>query len=272
MTTFVFLLVAAVLSACSGPTSKEISEREFNTAVGNVDHSKKANNSKSLTSERFDATSDDELEQTIMDDIWSKMNKEMSDEELVVSRLTRPQRAIYVIWQVEAEVNNGGFNQFYFNSSGRYAEEAVSAFEGIGAQKFANLMRRANDIYAKEKPRLDALDDGTLEGFSESYDDNPLDALDREYHRLELQENLRDLKVKYIKSIPAASGATSTVATIFNDSRSMISTVPGSDPIPSTVTNAYLSSGETTTPCSTFLFVFNRASSSPDASSIIETD
>ena len=40
------------------------------------------------------------------------------------------------------------------------------------------------------------------------------------------------------KSIPAASSATSTEATDFNAVRSIISTVPGSEPIPSTETNA----------------------------------
>lgn len=40
------------------------------------------------------------------------------------------------------------------------------------------------------------------------------------------------------KSIPAASGDTSTLPTTLPATRSMTSTVPGSDPIPSTVTNA----------------------------------
>jgi len=40
------------------------------------------------------------------------------------------------------------------------------------------------------------------------------------------------------KSIPAAPSATSTLATILSAARSTISTVPGSDPIPSTETKA----------------------------------
>lgn len=40
------------------------------------------------------------------------------------------------------------------------------------------------------------------------------------------------------KSIPAASSATSTLATILSTLRSIISTVPGSEPTPSTETNA----------------------------------
>jgi hypothetical protein len=39
-------------------------------------------------------------------------------------------------------------------------------------------------------------------------------------------------------SIPAASSGTSTLATVLSVARSIISTVPGSDPTPSTETNA----------------------------------
>lgn len=41
---------------------------------------------------------------------------------------------------VEGEVNNGGFNQFYFNSSGQLP---TWAFEIIGANKFAELVQKA---------------------------------------------------------------------------------------------------------------------------------
>ena len=50
------------------------------------------------------------------------------------------------------------------------------------------------------------------------------------------------------KSMPAACGPTSTVATVFNEARSITSTVPGSVPTPSTEMNAYRSSGEITAP------------------------
>src|SRR6185312_1162732 len=74
------------------------------------------------------------------------------------------------------------------------------------------------------------------------------------------------------KSIPDACWPTSTVATVFIAFKSITSTVPGSEPIPSTETNAYSSSGEMTTPCSTFRLVANLASSLPDFTSKIDTD
>jgi hypothetical protein len=38
-------------------------------------------------------------------------------------------RALYVTWEVEAEVNNGGFHQYYWNTGDRYSEQAVDGFE-----------------------------------------------------------------------------------------------------------------------------------------------
>src|SRR6478752_3897054 len=73
-------------------------------------------------------------------------------------------------------------------------------------------------------------------------------------------------------SIPPAIWPTSALATRVNVLRSIISTVPGSEPMPSTEMNAYRSSPEMATPCTTLRCVGTRASSLPDAMSMMETD
>src|SRR5687768_1982900 len=72
--------------------------------------------------------------------------------------------------------------------------------------------------------------------------------------------------------MPPACWPTSIVATVRRAARSMISTVPGSAPTPSTVTKAYRSSGEMTTPLATFRRVGIRASSLLVRRSTTETD
>ena len=114
-----------------------------------------------LSEKNIDEIPDDKLELAIFDNIISKMNKEMSDEVEVFTRLSKPQQHFYAIWGVQAEVNNGGFNQYYFNSSGRYADVAADGFKIIGALKFADLMRRANDIYKKNEQQITSTHDGT---------------------------------------------------------------------------------------------------------------
>lgn len=44
---------------------------------------------------------------------------------------------------LEAEVSNGGFDQFFFNSAGDRTRETIEALGAIGAQHTASIVRRA---------------------------------------------------------------------------------------------------------------------------------
>ena len=155
---------------------------------------------KKLTVGTIDSMADEQLEDPVMNNILAKMDEAMSDESEVVMRLTKPRQAIYIIWQVEAEVNNGGFNQFFYNSSAQFAGNMEEAFTTIGATKFASLASRANKIYKKEQARITKHQDGTMDGFSKSYDNNPLNHLDDEFYELYQQENLGLLKIAFIRN------------------------------------------------------------------------
>lgn len=48
------------------------------------------------------------------------------------------------VWLLEAEVNNGGFDQYYFNSAGDLAVPTVDALRLIGANRTASLLAAAN--------------------------------------------------------------------------------------------------------------------------------
>lgn len=61
--------------------------------------------------------------------------------------LTNGQRAAYVLHWVQPEVRNGGFEQLYLNSAGRFAPEAPEAASAIGASGYAELFRRANALF-----------------------------------------------------------------------------------------------------------------------------
>lgn len=69
-----------------------------------------------------------------------------------MSVLSEPERVFYVGQLLEMEVNNGGFSQFFFNSSGDSANEIVSAFTKIGAVKTAEICKKAVSIYDGEVP------------------------------------------------------------------------------------------------------------------------
>ena len=54
-----------------------------------------------------------------------------------------PQKVFSAIWAVESEVNNGGFSQYFINSSAESASFVVEALETIGAPKTASICSRA---------------------------------------------------------------------------------------------------------------------------------
>src|SRR5579859_8159091 len=54
-----------------------------------------------------------------------------------------PQRVFSSIWAVESEVNNGGFSQYFLNSSAETAAFIPDALETVGAPKTAEICRRA---------------------------------------------------------------------------------------------------------------------------------
>jgi hypothetical protein len=57
--------------------------------------------------------------------------------------LTGPERAVFLVWQLVCEVNNGGFRQFLSNPSAAHAAETPAALEEIPMPHAALLLRRA---------------------------------------------------------------------------------------------------------------------------------
>jgi len=143
----------------------------------------------------------DALEQAIMDYIDHKVGENYDRQYEIVTGLSKGFQAIYTTWWVEAEVNNGGFNQYFWNSSGEFAIEAIEGFKEIGAIRNAKLMEKAVTIAIKEMPEMKKFHkQGTLEAFSESYKHTKLNDLDDEFYKYE--ENLSELRITYIRNNP----------------------------------------------------------------------
>lgn len=146
---------------------------------------------------------DDKVEQAVFDYAVTKLEGHYDDEANIANMLPPGVRALYVTWEVEAEVNNGGFHQYYWNTQDRYSREAVNGFEFFGAVKHAALMREANSVRAEE---IDALakfrKEDTSEAFAESSEASHLGPPDERFFALD--ESLSMLRVAKIRSMPAA--------------------------------------------------------------------
>jgi hypothetical protein len=149
-----------------------------------------------LTKQILDTTADEKLEDKIIANINSKQDQNLSNYKNILPTLSKERQAIYYIHLIEAEVNNGGFDQFYLNkfvnSDGSYMFNKTSeAFQLIGAAKFADLVKRANQIFKENE-----------KGFAEK--EGLFDKLDQEFYDTYKQENLFDLRTKFIRNNLAA--------------------------------------------------------------------
>jgi Domain of unknown function (DUF4375) len=60
-----------------------------------------------------------------------------------LAALSAKERVILDIADLEAQVNNGGFDQFFYNSGSRRAVEMIAALRLVGAPKMAAIVERA---------------------------------------------------------------------------------------------------------------------------------
>jgi len=64
-----------------------------------------------------------------------------------LDKLTEEQKLFYYNQCLEREINNGGFNQYFFNSSGDFAHKTVQSLKTIGANKTADILQKAIDQF-----------------------------------------------------------------------------------------------------------------------------
>ena len=153
-----------------------------------------------LTIEILDDTPDHELIQTVFDNI--ETNFEVGEQFTIekIEKLSLGKQAIFSIWMLQAEVNNGGFNQFYYNSTGQFANMAKDGLELIGALKYAKLVEQSNSTFSTIKDELATNEKNSAEGFSKSYQGNPLNKLDDQFYILGKIENLDSIQIQYIRT------------------------------------------------------------------------
>ena len=115
-----------------------------------------------------------------------------------------PQKVFSSIWAVESEVNNGGFSQYFANSSNETAGFVAEALETIGAPKTADICRRAiaAAFPAGLPPTSEAISSAASE-FSDEQEDE-LSDLDDEF--FQYPHNLTELLFAYVSKHPDEFG------------------------------------------------------------------
>jgi hypothetical protein len=71
----------------------------------------------------------------------------------VLAALRPDERYLYAVFWCDAEVCNGGFHQFYANSTGVVAPEATEGFDALGLHECAALVRDTMRFFGARYPR-----------------------------------------------------------------------------------------------------------------------
>jgi hypothetical protein len=144
--------------------------------------------------------------------IWDLVNFYDGEETYLasISTLDRPLVLLYAAHFAYSEICNGGFQQFYWNSTGAIGPETVEGYRLIGMPELAALMERASALLEYPYPRDSSLrqhvlfrvsgsgelDSKSTDSLKRLYevsdkDDAPIDwnALNKDFYRLAETEN-----------------------------------------------------------------------------------
>jgi hypothetical protein len=101
------------------------------------------------------------------------------------ARVPKPAGLLYATLFCEQEICNGGFNQFFWNSTGVLAPEAVEGFKAIGQNSIAGIIQEACSLFGDTFPRDRSLRQSKLQ----TIDRQLLKSLDKRFYGMINTEN-----------------------------------------------------------------------------------
>ncbi len=114
-----------------------------------------------------------------------------------LEKLNQPQKIFYFNQQLEREINNGGFDQYFVNSSGGFAHETVLSLIEIGANKTADILQLAIDEFPDSIVSKEELERREIMENFEEKTGQVWNQLDEKF--LAYEDNLYELNLLFIK-------------------------------------------------------------------------
>lgn len=130
---------------------------------------------------------------SLVEFIWDSVSIYDGPEAFLAQFNTAPlgARTLFAAHWCQSEIRNGGLHQFFGNSTGVLAPEAVAAFRSIGMPKVAAIVAEAMLWFGPNYPRNREVRDGQLGDYEndDPEDWNPFDQLDDQFFALIESEN-----------------------------------------------------------------------------------
>ena len=131
------------------------------------------------------------------------MSKFVKKKEYEIERnksLSYGQKALYYWWYLDGQVTDGGFASFYLNGYGPYASTIIKSLEHIGDTAMAELVKKADRIYQKNKKLMEEAQESDLNE-DDLYDRlTEMSVLDPKYDQM--HDNTMSLIEAYIRKNP----------------------------------------------------------------------
>jgi hypothetical protein len=186
------------MAGTAGATSQITVDRSSNTGRGQPMNDQ-SDRPVPPSAEDLANADDDTAEELVVSYVDRYLRAAPLDQFGAFSSLPLGMRYVYSTALLEGEVENGGFNQYFFSTSSDYVLEALHGYRRIGALDHARLIRKAINIYHRERwfhfrVKLRR----SLDAFFDSYQYTGLPALDEEF--LEISEDTVSLRAAYIRS------------------------------------------------------------------------
>jgi len=137
--------------------------------------------------------------QEVIEPVWDQVDiyGSLADYERTLKRFSERQRHVLAVLWYRAEVNNGGHDQFFSNSTGIVWPDAEGGFDAIGVPEGAAIIRTASDRIGgadrKRAARQEQLDVRTVE----------FEDLDDRFYKLDSSDMLDRQLMKYIREAPS---------------------------------------------------------------------
>jgi hypothetical protein len=129
----------------------------------------------------LEAAADNNLEYLVFGYVDAYVFAEPKKFREALAELPKGWRFCWFLTDINYQVLNGGFNQFFSNSSGEYALETLEALVTVGAKEAAKILKKAIDVFEKKFGR--PADSRERMGW-EPRDDPAIDALDIRFMKL----------------------------------------------------------------------------------------
>lgn len=130
-----------------------------------------------------------------------------------IEALAPEARVIYLVQILDGEVINGGFHQFFSNSSGNHTHETHRALLEIGAVDASRLLATAIAAFPQSRVHTDRVTRNSQLDIAHEKSPGFFDSLDTEYDSLTdadpMKEDLAELMLSYMRKhsdAPIASG------------------------------------------------------------------